>query len=67
MNKTITAIILYIYGTGPVKGFAVSLSIGILVSMLTAILGTHGIYQFIMPYIEKSKNLTFWFGMKRSQ
>ena len=67
LTSLITAIILYIYGTGPVKGFAVSLSIGILVSMLTAILGTHGIYQFIMPYIEKSKNLTFWFGMKRSQ
>ena len=67
LTSLITAIILYIYGTGPVKGFAVGLSIGILVSMLTAILGTHGIYQFIMPYIEKSKNLTFWFGMKRSQ
>lgn len=66
LTSLITAIILYMYGTGPVKGFAVSLSIGILVSMLTAILGTHGIYQYIMPYIEKSKNLMFWFGMKRS-
>jgi preprotein translocase subunit SecD len=66
LTSLITAVILYVYGTGPIKGFAVSLSIGILVSMLTAILGTHGIYQYIMPYLEKSKNLTFWFGMKRS-
>jgi preprotein translocase subunit SecD len=67
LTSLITAIILYIYGTGPVKGFAVSLSIGILVSMLTAILGTHGIYQFLMPMIEKSNNLSFWFGVKRSK
>jgi len=66
LTSLITAVILYVYGTGPIKGFAVSLSIGILVSMLTAILGTHGIYQYIMPYLEKSKNLTFWFGIKRS-
>ncbi|MDD2384866.1 MAG: protein translocase subunit SecD [Sulfurospirillaceae bacterium] len=66
LTTLITSIILYVYGTGPIKGFAVSMSIGILVSMLTAILGTHGIYDFLMPRIEKSKNLSFWFGIKRS-
>ena len=66
LTTLITSIILYVYGTGPIKGFAVSMSIGIIASMLTAILGTHGIYEFLMPRIEKSKNLSFWFGIKRS-
>jgi preprotein translocase subunit SecD len=34
------AVILYAIGTGPVQGFAVVLSIGILTSMFTAIVGT---------------------------
>lgn len=66
ITSIITALLLYVYGTGPIKGFAISTIIGISVSMLTAILGTHGIYQFFMPRIEKSKNLSLWFGMKRS-
>lgn len=67
LTTLITSIILYVYGTGPIKGFAVSMSIGILASMLTAILGTHGMYEFLIPRMEKSKNLSFWFGMKRGK
>ncbi len=66
ITTLLAAIVLYAYGTGPIKGFAVTMSIGILASMLTAILGTHGIYQYFMPRIEKSKNLTLWFGIKGS-
>jgi len=33
----ITGIALYYYGTGPIKGFAVTLSAGIIISMFTAI------------------------------
>jgi len=65
LTSILTSIILYVYGTGPIKGFAISTAIGISVSMLTAILGTHGIYDALMPRIEKSKNISFWFGMKR--
>ena len=65
LTSILTSIILYVYGTGPIKGFAISTAIGISVSMLTAILGTHGIYDALMPRIEKSKNMAFWFGMKR--
>ncbi|MEN8720627.1 MAG: protein translocase subunit SecD [Oceanococcaceae bacterium] len=36
----IAAVILFIFGTGPIKGFAITLSIGILTSMFTAIVGT---------------------------
>jgi len=66
ITTLLVAVVLYAYGTGPIKGFAITISIGILASMLTAILGTHGIYQYFMPRIERSKNLTLWFGIKGS-
>jgi preprotein translocase subunit SecD len=64
ITTILVAVILYAYGTGPIKGFAITISIGILASMLTAILGTHGIYQALMPKMTKSKNLNLWFGIK---
>jgi len=64
VTTLIAAVVLYAYGTGPIKGFALTISIGILASMLTAILGTHGIYQWLTPKIDKNK-LGFWFGINR--
>ena len=64
ITTLLVAVILYAYGTGPIKGFAVTISIGILASMLTAILGTHGIYEALMPKMAKDKNLKKWFGIK---
>ena len=63
ITTLLVAVILYAYGTGPIKGFAITISIGILASMLTAILGTHGIYQALMPKISRDKNLKKWFGI----
>ena len=40
LTTLITAAVLYQFGTGPIKGFAVTLSIGILASMFTAIVVT---------------------------
>ncbi len=40
ITTLIAAIVLFVFGTGPIKGFAVTLSIGVLSSMFTAILGT---------------------------
>lgn len=61
----ITVAVLYAYGTGPIKGFAVTMSIGILASMLTAILGTRGLFELFMPYIERSRRTVLWFGYKK--
>ena len=63
ITTLLVSVILYVYGTGPIKGFAITISIGILASMLTAILGTHGIYEALMPRISKDKNLKKWFGI----
>ncbi len=64
LTTLITSAALYAYGTGPVKGFAVTMSIGILASMLTAILGTHGMFEFLGKKIENNKNSVLWFGYK---
>ena len=50
----IAAVVLYAFGTGPIKGFAVTLSIGIVTSMFTAIFGTRAIINLI--YGRKSVN-----------
>jgi preprotein translocase subunit SecD len=47
VTTLIAAVILFGFGTGPIKGFAVTLSIGILTSMLTAIFGTRAIINLI--------------------
>lgn len=64
ITTLIASVVLYAYGTGAIKGFAITMSIGILASMLTAILGTHGIYQMLESRIIKSKNNKLWFGIK---
>jgi len=64
ITTLIAAVVLFAYGTGPIKGFSLTISIGILASMLTAILGTHGIYQWILPKIDKNR-LDYWFGIKK--
>ena len=47
LTTLIVAVILYAVGTGPVKGFAVTLSVGILTSMFTAIMGTRALVNLI--------------------
>ena len=43
----IAAIVLFGFGTGPIKGFAITLSIGIVTSMFTAIMGTRAVINLI--------------------
>ncbi len=47
ITTLIAALVLFVFGTGPIKGFAVTLSIGIVCSMFTAITGTRTIAQLI--------------------
>ena len=48
LTTLLATLILFMFGTGPVKGFAVTLSIGILTSMFTAILGTRALVNLFM-------------------
>ena len=47
ITTLIVAIILYAIGTGPIKGFAVTLSVGIVTSMFSAIMGTRALVNVI--------------------
>lgn len=47
VTTLIAAVVLFAFGTGPIKGFAVTLSIGILTSMFTAIVVSRGIIYLI--------------------
>ncbi len=47
ITTLIAAIVLFNFGTGPIKGFAVTLSLGIVTSMFTAIIGTRAVVNLI--------------------
>ena len=47
ITTLIAAVLLFSFGTGPIKGFAVTLFIGILTSMFTAILGTRAVVNLL--------------------
>lgn len=51
ITTLITALVLFQFGTGPVKGFAVTLSIGILASMFTAIFVTRVIFDYLYTHV----------------
>jgi preprotein translocase subunit SecD len=47
VTTLIAAVVLYAFGTGPIKGFAVTLAIGIVTSMFTAIIGSRALVNLI--------------------
>ncbi len=47
VTTLIAAIVLFSFGTGPIKGFAVTLSLGIITSMFTAIMGTRALINLM--------------------
>lgn len=56
ITSVITGIILYIYGSGPIQGFAVTLLAGICSNLFTAIVITHFVFDILL---EKGKKLSF--------
>ncbi|NHB24375.1 protein translocase subunit SecD [Helicobacter pylori] len=65
ITSLIASVLLYAYGTGAIKGFALTTGIGILASIITAIIGTQGIYQALLPKLVQTKSLYFWFGVNK--
>ena len=57
ITTLLLGIILYIFGTGPIQGFATTLIIGILSSMFCAIFITRLIFENLL---EKGQNIKFW-------
>ncbi len=57
ITTLIAAIVLYGMGTGPIKGFAITLAIGIVSSMFTAIMGTRAVINLIYGGKKRLKKL----------
>ena len=65
LTSIITGIILFNFGTGPIRGFATTLIIGILVSFFTAVFMTRLVYEHFMNK-DKWLNLTFTSKISRN-
>ncbi|MGY6630483.1 MAG: protein translocase subunit SecD [Wenzhouxiangella sp.] len=57
VTTLIAAIVLFLFGTGPIQGFAVTLSLGIVTSMFTAIIGTRGVVSLVYSAKKRTKSL----------
>ncbi|MBE6275044.1 MAG: protein translocase subunit SecDF [Bacteroides sp.] len=65
LTSIITGIILFYFGTGPIRGFATTLIIGILCSFFTAVFLTRIVYEHFMNK-DKWLNLTFTTGISKN-
>ena len=55
VTTLITAAVLFQFGTGPIKGFAVTLSLGVLINLYTALIGTKTVFDLINSRHEVKK------------
>jgi SecD/SecF fusion protein len=58
VTTALAGIVLAIFGTGPIEGFAITLIIGIICSLFTAFLLTRVVYEWM---IKREKHVSFWF------
>jgi preprotein translocase subunit SecD len=47
VTTLITALVLFLFGTGPIKGFAVTLSLGVTINLFTALVGTKVVFDLM--------------------
>ena len=57
LTTVLTALVLYAVGTGPVKGFAITLALGVMISMFTAIKGTRMLVNWVYGGNKRVKKL----------
>ncbi|MDR3127324.1 MAG: protein translocase subunit SecDF [Tannerellaceae bacterium] len=65
LTSIITGLVLFFFGTGPIKGFAWTMIIGLLASFLTAVFLTRIVYEALLAK-GKLKNLTFTTSLSRN-
>lgn len=63
VTTLLTAAVLYFFGTGPIKGFAVTLGIGILMTLFTSVLLSR---VMIFNRLEKGKQLSVWTSVTKN-
>ena len=55
LTTFITALVLYKFGTGPIRGFAVTLSIGIMASMFCSLVFTRSIFSMMLAQVKRTR------------
>ena len=63
LTTLLIAAVLFSFGTGPVRGFAVTLSLGVMITMLTAIFITKLFMHFVISTFHIKKEKLFWGGI----
>lgn len=63
LTSILTAVVLYIFGTGPIQGFAVTLLIGLVMTFFTSVLMSR---VMIFSRMEKGKSLSVWTPMTKN-
>jgi len=62
VTTILTGVVLYIFGSGPIQGFATTLIIGLSVSLFTAIFISRLIFEAML---DRNVNITFWHGFNK--
>ncbi|MBM4289371.1 MAG: protein translocase subunit SecD [Deltaproteobacteria bacterium] len=65
VTTLITAVALFLFGTGPIRGFAVTLSVGVLLNLFTALYGTRVVYEYFL-YKKWLTRLSFFEILKKT-
>lgn len=63
LTTLLTAAVLYFFGTGPIKGFAVTLGIGIIMTLFTSVLLSR---VMIFTWLEKGKGISLWTAVTKN-
>ena len=66
LTTIITGVVLFLFGTGPIKGFATTLIIGILTSLLTGFVLSRVVYSFLTKRNKISQNVKFCTNITKS-
>lgn len=64
LTTLLIAIVLFFFGTGPIKGFAVTLSLGTIITLITAVFVTKVVFLFIINTFKIKKEKLFWKEVK---
>ncbi len=64
ITTLLVASILFFFGTGPVKGFAVTLTLGVLITIVTALFITKVLFKLVISLFKVKKEQLFWKGVK---
>lgn len=60
ITTLLIAIVLFFFGTGPIKGFAVTLAIGTIITLVTALFVTRIIFSLVVRIFKIKRNQLFW-------